>query len=256
MSVRWWADLKASDFENVDPMETITILPVAAIEQHGPHLPLGTDTMIAQGMLDELFTTCPSEFDVRVLPIQTIGKSNEHIWAAGTLTISATTALSAWGEIGQSIARAGIRKLIVVNSHGGNLDLISILVRELRVRHAMLAIKTGWGSFPEPSETYSTRETAFGIHGGDWETSLMLAFRPELVDMSKAADFRSTAETTDIAPTGATAYGWISSDIHPAGVAGEAHLASAEKGRITTMHQVRGFIDLLNKIRNTPLFEK
>jgi creatinine amidohydrolase len=255
MSARWWADLKASDFNTVDPMETIAVLPVAAVEQHGPHLPLGTDTIIAEGMLARMFDTCPEAIDLRVLPIQTVGKSNEHLWAKGTLTLSATTALTAWGEIGASVARAGVKKLVIVNSHGGNLDLISILSRELRIAHKMLAVTCGWGDFEEPSETYSPREQVFGIHGGDWETSLMLAFRPDSVDMSKAADFASSAEKTLIPPTGRVSYGWIASDINPAGVAGEAHLATAEKGEITARHQVAGFLALMENVRQMPLFE-
>ena len=127
--------------------------------------------------------------------MQAVGKSNEHLWAPGTLTLTAETALAAWVEIGLSVARAGLRKIVIVNSHGGNLDLVSILSRELRVRAGMLAVKCQWTSFGTPDGLYPARELAYGIHGGDMETSLMLAFRPETVDMAQARDFVSSAET-------------------------------------------------------------
>ena len=254
MTARDWADLKASDFQGIDPMETIAVLPTAAIEQHGPHLPVGTDSLIAAGMLDEFRARCPEHIDARILPIQTVGKSNEHLWAAGTVTLTAQTALAAWVDIGLSVARAGIQKIVIVNSHGGNLDLVSILSRELRVQANMLAVKCQWGSFGHPDGTYSERERSFGIHGGDVETSLMLAFRPDTVDMSKAEDFVSSAETTPIPPIGPVSYGWIASDLNPAGTVGEAHLATADRGHATARHQVEGFIALLEKIRQMPTF--
>ncbi|MGB3553632.1 MAG: creatininase family protein [Jannaschia sp.] len=255
MSCRDWADLRAPDFADLDPMKTIAVLPTAAIEQHGPHLPVGTDTLIAEGMLAAVRDACPDGLDLRILPVQAVGKSNEHLWAAGTLTLTAETALRAWTEIGTSIARAGIRKVILVNSHGGNLDLVSILSRELRVREGMLAVKCQWGSFGAPEGMFSDQEAAFGIHGGDRETSLMLAFRPDTVDMSAARDFRSTAEATAIPPVGPVSYGWIASDLSEDGVVGEAHLASAEKGRALAAHQAKGFIALARQVANQPLFE-
>ncbi|MDW3225453.1 MAG: creatininase family protein [Paracoccaceae bacterium] len=248
MGMKDWADFRAPDFQSIDPMKTIAILPTAAIEQHGPHLPLGTDTLIGLGMLEELRRQAPADMDLRVLPIQAVGKSNEHLWAAGTLTLTAATALAVWTEIGLSVARAGIRKIAIVNSHGGNLDLVSILSRELRVQADMLAVKCQWGSFGAPEGLYSAQEDNFGIHGGDVETSLMLHFRPKAVDMSKAKDFRSSAETSAISPIGPVSYGWIASDLNPDGTVGEAHLASAEKGAATAAHQVAGFVDLLRKM--------
>ncbi|TMV38381.1 creatininase family protein, partial [Thioclava sp. BHET1] len=155
---------------------------------------------------------CPDDLNILILPVQAIGKSNEHIHAPGTLTLAAETALRAWTEIGLSVARAGIRKLAIINSHGGNLDLVSILARELRVRAGMLAVKCQWSGFGAPEGLYSAHERAYGIHGGDMETSLMLAFRPETVDMTQARDFRSSAEETLISPIGAVSYGWVSKD--------------------------------------------
>jgi creatinine amidohydrolase len=243
-------DLRAPDFEAVDPARTIAILPTAAVEQHGPHLPVGTDTLIAQGMLDVLRATCPGDLDILILPVMAVGKSNEHLWAKGTLTLSAATALSAWTEIGLSIARAGVRKVVIANSHGGNLDLISILSRELRVQAGMLAVKCQWGSFGHPEGMYPPEELAFGIHGGDVETSLMLSFAPETVDMSQAKTFHSNAKTDLVPPVGPISRGWIAADLNADGTVGNASVATAEKGKATAEHQVAGFIEMLRRVQD------
>ncbi|WP_106745776.1 creatininase family protein [Yoonia maritima] len=248
-----WADRCAPDFKAIDPQTAIAILPTAAIEQHGPHLPVGTDTMIMQGMLDEFRAQCPDDLDPWILPIQAVGKSNEHLWARGTLTLTAATALAAWTEIGLSVARAGFKKIVIVNSHGGNLDLISILSRELRVQAGMLAVKCQWGSFGHPEGMYSAHELAYGIHGGDVETSLMLAMRPECVDMSGAKNFVSNAETDVIPPTGSISRGWIASDLNPDGTVGDASIATDQKGIETRKHQVEGFINLLRSVQSAAL---
>jgi creatinine amidohydrolase len=248
-----WADYRTTEFASVDPMRTIAVLPTAAIEQHGPHLPVGTDTMIAEGMLDEVRRICPENLDIRILPVMAVGKSNEHIHAAGTLTLTAQTALAAWQEIGLSVARSGVRKVVIVNSHGGNLDLISILARELRVRAGMLAVKCQWGSFGHPDGLYSDHELQFGIHGGDVETSLMLHFHPDTVDMTSAGNNRSSAETSAISPIGPISYGWIARDLHPSGTVGDASAATAEKGKATAEYQAKGFVALLRDVEKTPL---
>jgi creatinine amidohydrolase len=253
VTCRDWAEFRAPDFAAIDAMRTIALLPVAAIEQHGPHLPVGTDTMIAEGLLARLRRACPDDLDLRILPVQAVGKSNEHLWARGTLTLTAETALRAWTEIGLSVARAGVRKLVIVTSHGGNVDLISILARELRVQAGMLAVKCGWGHDGLPPGMYPAAETAFGIHGGDMETSVMLALRPDLVDMAAARDFRSTAEGAIVPPTGPASYGWIASDLNPAGVVGNAAIATAAKGEATLDHMVAAMIGLLGRIATVPL---
>ena len=248
-----WADYRTTEYAAIDPMTTIAILPTAAIEQHGPHLPVGTDTMIAEGMLGVLRDRVPDDLDIRILPVQAVGKSNEHLHAPGTLTLTAETALKAWVEIGLSVRRAGVRKLVIVNSHGGNLDLISILARELRVRAGMFAVKCQWGNFGRPEGLYTDDEMRFGIHGGDVETSLMLAFRPDTVDMAEARNFRSTAETAAIPPIGPISYGWIASDLNEAGTVGDASIATADKGHATARHAVDGFIALLRDVAARPL---
>jgi creatinine amidohydrolase len=255
---RRWAEYRSSEYTAADAERTIAILPLGAIEQHGPHLPVGTDALIAEGMLDTFVAILPADLDVRILPIQAIGKSNEHLYAAGTLTLPAAVAIEAWTELGLSIARAGIRKLVIVNAHGGNEEIIGIVARELRVRAGMLAVKTSWSRFGAPAGLIGETEQRHGIHGGEVETSLMLHFRPDLVDMRLAADFASIAAQTEarfrrLGPTGAHAFAWIARDLNPAGVVGNAAAANAEKGRRIAEHQARGLLELLQDVRAVPL---
>lgn len=254
----WWGDFRTTEYASIDPETTIAILPVAAIEQHGPHLPVSTDTTIMNGMLETVIARLPADLDVRILPVQAVGKSNEHLRAPGTLTLPASTLIDAWTELGLSVARAGVKKIVVVNSHGGNEEIMGIVTRELRVRENMLAVKTSWQRFGRPTGMYSEREDRYGIHGGDVETSLMLHFRPDLVDMSKAEDFVSQVERAEkelalLRHTGTHAFAWLAGDLNPNGVVGEAGLATAEKGRLTAEHQADGFIRLLRDIRKARL---
>lgn len=254
----WWGDFRTTEYASIDPEATIAVLPVAAIEQHGPHLPVSTDTTIMTGMLETVIARLPAGLDVRILPVQSVGKSNEHLHAPGTLTLSASTLVEAWTELGLSVARAGVRKIVVVNSHGGNEEIMGIVTRELRVRQGMLAVKSSWQRFGRPDGLYSERENRYGIHGGDVETSLMLHFRPDLVDMGRAEDFVSRVESAErefslLRHTGTHAFAWIAPDLNPNGVVGEAHLAAAEKGRLTAEHQADGFIRLLQDVRKAKL---
>jgi creatinine amidohydrolase len=253
----WWSDFAAHEFAGLDPMKTIAVFPVAAIEQHGPHLPVGTDSIINEGHLRLLAERLPPDLDVRILPLQSIGKSNEHVWQVGTLTHTAGNAIDAWTQIGLEVARSGIRKIVFVNSHGGNVSILDIVARELRVRAEMLAVKSGWSQF-WPKELYSDIENRHGIHGGDAETSLVLHFRPELVHRDRLADFPSVAERDErdykyLRPTGPLSYAWIASDIHPEGAAGEASRATAEKGRQSAEAAVAAFIELLREVERYPL---
>ena len=254
-----WAEYRATEFgKSIDPDATIAILPLAAVEQHGPHLPVGTDALIAEGMLMTAAKMLPDDLDVRDLPIQSVGKSNEHLYAPGTLTLPASVAIEAWTELGLSVSRAGVRKLVFVNSHGGNEEIMGIVARELRVRANMLCVKTSWSRFGHPDGMFSEVERRRGIHGGEVETSLMLHFRPDLVDMSKAEDFASLAARTEaefrhLGPTGTHAFAWIASDLNPHGVVGNASIATAEKGRAVAEHQARGFVELLKDVRSVSL---
>jgi creatinine amidohydrolase len=245
-----WGELRSADFKGLDPETTIAILPVAAIEQHGPHLPVMTDTAIAEGMLGKLKSRLPPDLSVVVLPIQAIGKSNEHLLSAGTLSLSAETLSRVLVETAEGVYRAGLRKLLFANSHGGNVSVLITVVRELRVRFGMLAVATHWGRFGLPDGLFDAVEVQHGIHAGDIETSLMLEFRPDLVRMDKAKNFVSAAiavegEFTHLSADGAHAFGWIAQDLNAEGAIGNAAKATAAKGGSTADHQVDGMIGLL-----------
>jgi creatinine amidohydrolase len=260
VSKRLWAELKSSEFAALDANSTIAVLPVASTEQHGPHLPVMTDSAIMEGMIAAVLSRLPDDLGVLFLPVQTIGKSNEHIRSRGTITLSAETLIRGWFEIGESVHRAGLRKLVIVTSHGGNTEVISIVARELRVRLDMLVATTQWRRFGMPAGLYSPLDATHGIHAGDIETSLMLHFRADLVDMKKAKFFPSRAATMEqeyihLRPGGQHAFGWIAQDINPDGAVGDASAATAEKGRMTAEHQADGFIALLRDIARFSLDE-
>ena len=249
----YWNELKTTDFAGLDAERTIAVVPVAATEQHGPHLPVGVDTMIADGMIAEVLQRLPDDLTILVLPTQAIGKSNEHLRSPGTITLLAATAIRAWTEIGEAVHRAGLRKLVFINSHGGNVEILSIVARELRVRLQMLVVSAAWRRLGIPAGLFTDQEAAVGIHAGDIETSLMLHFRPELVHMEIAADFAPTtieiAKEFDILrPTGFNAFAWIAQDLHASGAAGDASKGTAEKGRATAEFQALEFIKLLRDV--------
>ena len=249
----YWSELTTPDLAGLDPEATIAVLPVAAIEQHGPHLPLGTDTFIADGMIAEVMRRLPEELSILVLPTAAIGKSNEHLDYPGTLTHAAETAIRAWSEVGEAVHRAGLRKLVIVSSHGGNVEVVGIVARELRVRLGMLVVGCAWGRFGLPPGLYAREEAAFGIHAGCVETSLMLHLRPDLVRVDEARDFTPATieiarDFTHLRPTGHIAFAWMAQDLHPSGAIGDASGASAEKGRATAAFQAGAFIELLHDV--------
>jgi creatinine amidohydrolase len=237
------------DFADSDTSSWIAVLPVAAIEQHGPHLPVYTDTCIAEGMVRRVVELLPADLPVTFLPVQAVGKSNEHISSPGTVTSTWETTTKLWLEIGDSVRRAGVEKLIIVNSHGGNVPMIDIVTRELRVRHDMLAVGTAWSRFGYPDGVASAEESSYGIHGGDYETSEMLHLRPDLVKIELAEDFQSAQlsflkEFRHLRAHGMHQFGWKAQDLNPRGAVGDASKATAEKGKAIIDHQARAFVEL------------
>ena len=164
--------------------------PVAAIEQHGPHLPVEVDTAINRGILARAMELLPTDLPVTVLPAMPIGKSNEHISYPGTLTLSAETLIRLWTEIGESVARAGVRKLVLFNSHGGQPQIADIVARDLRVRRDMFVVTASTYALGRPAGLFPAAELKHGIHGGSVETSIMMHLHPDLVRRDKLANFR------------------------------------------------------------------
>ena len=217
----------------------VAVLPVAATEQHGPHLPVSVDTTLVNGVIDAALPHLPDDLPVLFLPTQQVGKSNEHIRFPGTLTLSAQTLISVWMELGACVVRAGIRKLVLFNSHGGQVSVMDIVARDLRSAHDLIVYSANWYSLPLGDAVmglFPPQEHRFGIHAGDMETSMMLALREKYVDMAQARHFRSSAEdraaNCPILGNGSSAkLGWQVQDYNPMGAAGNAAIATAAKGR-------------------------
>ena len=195
----------------------------------------------------------PAGLPVTFLPAESVGYSIEHMDVEGTKTLAFDEAVNGWLGIAEGLAKQGIRKFVMLNAHGGNSPLISVVATEARVRFAMLAVATSWTRFGVPDGVITPEEKAIGIHGGDIETSVMLALHPDKVDMAKAADFRS--QQTEFAESfkhlrayGPHAFGWKMSDLNTEGVAGNAAAATAEKGEALIAHAVKGLVELLSDV--------
>ena len=253
MPARSWLDLTTEEVRTRDMGRAIAVLPVAAVEQHGPHLPLGTDTYIAQGYLDRVAALVPDTLDVWLLPVQAVGKSDEHDAFPGTLTLTTATALAAWTEIATGLHRAGCQKLVIVSSHGGNSALIDLVAGEVRGRLGLLAVTTAWSRFGLPDGLFPEAEIRHGIHAGGIETALMLALRPDLVRTDAIAEFapRTVAMERKFSLLRAgrpAAFAWKTQDLHGSGALGDARLGTAEKGRAALEHGARAFVTLLGEI--------
>jgi creatinine amidohydrolase len=252
MSYRLWQDLKTTDLRDIDAKRAVALVPVGATEQHGPHLPLGTDTLLAEGMALAA-ARLASQATVYVLPAVTYAKSDEHLSYPGTLSIDASTLHATLMHIGHSLARSGIRKLVFLNAHGGNVPVLQIVARALRLETALFTVVAGWISMGFPAGLVSSREQRDGVHGGLVETAAMLHLHPDLVDMTEARDFvpasAAVAESNEIlrivGPVGA---GWLAEDLHEAGVAGNAAAATAEIGAAIVNHAAARYARLLDEV--------
>ena len=255
---RYWQELSTADIAAADRKETVVVIPVGAIEQHGPHLPVGVDAMINDGLLEDTLGRLPADFPILVLPQQSVGWSDEHGAFPGTLSVSMETLTAAWCEIGATIANAGFRRLVFFNSHGGQSEIAKIVCRKLRISHGVLAVAANWYALVDLSDLVDAGERRHGIHAGEVETSMMMHLRPDLVRADALANFEpSSVEMARrykrLGPTGATPYGWMTQDLHPSGAVGNATRANAGKGRTIVERAGQAMAELVAEVRRFDL---
>lgn len=265
---RYWADLRSGDFEDLRRSgaagRVVAVLPVAATEQHGPHLPLSVDTDLVDALVGRALLQLDAQVPVLVLPTQALGLSPEHAAFAGTITLKPETILSVWRDIGESVAAAGIHKLVLFNAHGGNVAVMDMVARDLRARLGMLVYSVSWFNLValdeqgrDTADLFSKHEHRFGIHAGDVETSLMLAIKPERVNMAQAKNFPSTSQSRSeqfaLLGNGKSAkLGWQIQDYNPEGAVGDASAATAEKGQALLHASAAALARLLAEVHQLP----
>lgn len=260
----FWHDLATTDFAALDLVRAIAVLPVAATEQHGPHLPLSVDADLAQGIVDTALPHLPTDLPTLFLPVQAIGYSPEHTAFPGTLTLKAETVIRLWTEIAEGVAASGVKKLVIFNTHGGNVGLLDIVARDLRARLGLLVYTASWFNLPlkeadgkDVGARFSADEHRFGVHAGQIETAMMRALKPGSVRMEAAQDFHSTsrdrASAFPILGNGRSAkLAWAAQDYNPAGAMGNAAAATADDGRVLLESAGRALAQLLIEIDRLP----
>ena len=259
-----WSDLTTADVAALDTTRAIAVLPVAATEQHGPHLPLSVDTDIVNGVIAAALPHIAPDLPALFLPTQAVGFSPEHTRFAGTLTLKADTLLRVWTEIGECVAASGVKKLVLFNAHGGQVGAMDLVARDLRARLDMLVYSVSWFNLPLHDEQgadvnarFSADEHRFGIHAGEIETAMVLALKPERVRMDQAGYFRSASQARaadfPILGNGKSAkLGWQMQDYNAEGAVGNAGAATAENGRLLLDAAGRALAALLAEIDRLP----
>ena len=261
---RFWAEVSAHDFAQAQTSGlaagTVAVLPVGAVEQHGPHLPLNVDARLIEGVMAEALPLLPADLPVLFLPPQNIGLSVEHTSYAGTLTLSPATLIALWTELGACVARSGIKKLLLLNGHGGQVSVMDIVARELRIRHGLLVNSASWFGLVDDAanQQFCAHEHRFGVHGGEVETSMMLHLAPETVHMDRAQNFASSSELRAgkyhfIGNGRSAKLGWAIEDYNPVGAVGNSAAATAERGAAMVRSSAQGLVRLLGEIHDLPL---
>ncbi|QOZ29159.1 creatininase family protein [Bradyrhizobium sp. CCBAU 51753] len=250
---RDWTAIRWPEMAAAAASRWIAVLPLAATEQHGPHLPLGTDVMIGEAYLSRVRELLPAAIPATFLPLQPVGISTEHIDFPGTLTLPTKAALTSWMALGASVARAGVKKLVMVTSHGGNSAAMSLVAQDLRAQHGMLVVTTNWSRFGTPDGLFDTEELRHGIHGGAVETSIMLARYPQHVRTDAIANFTPASieiekQHRHLSTQRPAPFAWQAQDLHPSGAIGDATKATAEKGEKLLEHGARAFCELLDDV--------
>ena len=236
-----WQDLTTRDIAALVERDPVVVLPLAAIEQHGPHLPLSTDLEIAHGLLDDAIARVGAEATLSILPAVAVGTSREHRQFAGTLSLAPELLIETVCQLGAAVAETGVRRLVLFNAHGGNAGAIDTAALQLRNEWNLLVVKASYMTFSRPEVDLPESEWRHGLHGGAVETAMMRHLRPELVRDTQVARFASEAEALEetlnrLAPEGEAAWAWRAEDLHPSGAVGDASLGTAALGAALIAH--------------------
>ena len=250
---RNFAEMSREEMAGADTSRWIAVMPLAATEFHGPHLPPETDSIIAGAITSRLAAEIDNAIPLTFLPVERVGYSPEHLGHPATLSLEYHVAIDRWIATGLSLGEKGIRKLVLLNAHGGNSPLMSIVATELRLRAGMLCVTTSWTRFGTPNNLIPPEEVAWGIHGGEVETSVMLAIAPDQVKMERAENFSGLQKELAqryryLSAYGRHAFGWKMTDLNPRGAVGNAAAATAQKGEALLRHAVAGLIQLIREI--------
>ncbi|MEB3340136.1 creatininase family protein [Okeania sp.] len=250
---RFFSYLTWQDIETMPDQENVVIIqPVGSIEQHGPHLPLIVDSAIATYVTGKALAKLEPHIPAYALPTQYYGKSNEHWHFPGTITLTAQTLMAVLTEIGESIYRSGFRKLVFLNAHGGQPQVIEIVARDLHQKYAdfLLFPLLAW-RVPNPSaELLTPKEMELGIHAGDAETSMMLSMLPDVVKMDKAVCEYPPGlpEESMLSMEGNLPFAWLTRELTRSGVLGDATVATREKGEQILEAFTDGWVEVIQDI--------
>lgn len=251
--IRYWSDLTSAEAAALGDAPAVALLPLAAIEQHGPHLPLSTDADINTGLVAAAHERLDAGVPVVVLPMLPIGDSTEHGTFAGTLALEPETLIRAVCEIGAAVAHTGVRRLVLFSSHGGNRAAIDIAALRLRRDHGLLTVKADYYRFAPPDDALPAAEVRHGIHGGALETAMMLHLRPEAVRRDAIDTIRpAPVPGGRLAPEGGAPFAWMAEDLHRDGIAGDPRLADAALGRTLVAHFAAILAQVLAETSRTP----
>ena len=231
---RLLSDLRAPELAGALSEGSIVVLPLGAVEQHGPHLPLSTDLVIAEEVSRAAVSQFGEECDAWLLPALPYTKSNEHAWSSGTMWLSASTLMAVLDDLARGIAAGPARKLLFVNGHGGNSALVSMMNREIRLKWGLQTFLAHPHMPADQGGASGADEMGMGVHGGMDETSVMLHLRPGLVDMSRAVRRvpEGLARNEAVRFGGRVSFGWLSNDFSADGHIGDPTGATAEAGRV------------------------
>lgn len=255
-----WTRVPDRPPDGVAPGEIVVVFPLAATEQHGPHLPLSTDSDIAGGLMDLAMGELPENINVATLPVEKVGASMEHSRFTGTAYVTTPALMGRIVSVAAQLAELGVSKLVLITSHGGNIPAMMAAALEARSQFDLLAVTTSWSRLGYPAGLIDEGEVAVGIHGGLIETSLMLHFRPDLVNMAAAAQHSSLQLKLQeryelLRAYGPVGFGWLAEDLNPSGVVGDPRDASSETGAQIADFQSQRFINLLQEIADANIDE-